>query len=135
MNSYFMESVCKTGIFIICAQVLLHFRPKASYEKYLKMLVSAMILIQLFVPVSDLFKGDGELSLEDRVTLFEEELKLRMEEASLGYEEQISELEDMDEGKQAGQGTLESIEPVEQIEITIERGDEADAATGTGDRP
>lgn len=135
MNSYFMESVCKTGIFIICAQVLLHFRPKASYEKYLKMLVSAMILIQLFVPVSDLFKGDGELSLEDRVTLFEEELKLRMEEASLGYEEQISELEDMDEGEQAGQGTLESIEPVEQIEITIERGDEADAATGTGDRP
>ena len=137
MHSYLMESICKTGIFIICAQVLLHFRPKASYEKYLKMLVSAMILIQLFIPVSELFnQGEGQ-TLEERVAWFESQLELRMEEASLGYEEQISELESMEEGTVSESGTesAESIEPVEKIKIKIEEGAWEDADTGTGNNP
>lgn len=137
MHSYLMESICKTGIFIICAQVLLHFRPKASYEKYLKMLVSAMILIQLFIPVSELFnQGDGQ-TLEERMAWFEAELALRMDEAALGYEERITELESMEEGAVSEAETESSgaIEPVEKIEITIEKGDEADADTGTGNSP
>ena len=134
MYSYLMESICKTGIFIICAQVLLHFRPKASYEKYLKMLVSAMILIQLFMPMSELFKQGQGQTLKERVAWFEAELELRMNEAALGYEEQIEKLESVPESAvtESETGTFEPIEPVEKIEITIEKGDETDADAGTG---
>ncbi len=132
MHSYLMESICRTGIFIICAQVLLHFRPKASYEKYLKMLVSAMILIQLFLPVSELFNQENGQTLEEQVAWFEAELELRMNEAALGYEEQITQLEDLEAAEESPE-SAESIGPVEKIQITIEKGDETDADTGAGD--
>lgn len=46
---------------MICAQAIVHFRPEESYAKYLKLLVSAMVLIQLFLPLGRfLFHGDGE---------------------------------------------------------------------------
>ncbi|MCM1064094.1 MAG: hypothetical protein NC420_06370 [Eubacterium sp.] len=55
------RSICRIGVFMICAQAVIHFRPQETYEKYLKLLVSAMVLIQLFLPVSRLlFHGDGE---------------------------------------------------------------------------
>ena len=54
MNMW-LNAVCKTGVFILCAQILIQCRPDSSYEKYLKMLVSAMILMQLFVPLLHLF--------------------------------------------------------------------------------
>lgn len=86
MNSYLTQSVCRTGIFVICAQVLVHFRPNSSYEKYMKMLVSAIILLQLFLPVSNLFAGEGQ-SLSVRVAWFEEQLKAGMEQALQQYSE------------------------------------------------
>lgn len=93
MQSYFVESICKTGIFIICAQVLVHFRPKASYEKYLKMLVSAMILVQLFAPIGELFAESNEQNFTENVAQFEEELSKRLEQTGEVAEdvEEISE--------------------------------------------
>ena len=41
----------QVGIFLICAQTLIHFRPRESYEKYLKLLLSVMLLIQLLRPL------------------------------------------------------------------------------------
>ena len=85
MYSYLMTTICRTGIFVICAQVLVHFRPNASYEKYMKMLVSAMILMQLFLPVSSFFTKDGEQSMENRVEWFEKQLEISMEQAVENY--------------------------------------------------
>lgn len=79
MKSVFTDTIIRTGIFIICAQVLVHFRPKSSYEKYFKMLVSAMILIQLFLPVSNLLTGENGNSLAMRVEWFQEQLEQSME--------------------------------------------------------
>ena len=56
----FFTAICKVGIFMICAQAILHFSPKAAYEKYLKLLVGVMVLIQLFLPVFSLVFG-GEM--------------------------------------------------------------------------
>ena len=47
------------GIFMICAQAVVHFRPKESYEKYLKLLVSVIVLIQVFLPIGSFLLGDG----------------------------------------------------------------------------
>lgn len=43
----------QAGIFLICAQTVVHFRPKESYDKYLKLLLSVMLLLQLLQPGSD----------------------------------------------------------------------------------
>ena len=93
MRQYWTEGLCHTAVFIICAQVLVHFRPNGSYEKYMKMLVSAMILIQLIGPVSVIFTGAGEKSLKARVERFEGELEKNVEQAAAEYEERARQLE------------------------------------------
>ena len=47
----------QVGIFLICAQTLIHFRPRESYEKYLKLLLSVMLLIQLLQPLLTVLRG------------------------------------------------------------------------------
>ena len=71
-----MTAVCRIGVFVICAQTLIHCRPNGSYEKYLKMLLSAMILIQLVLPIGRILTGTGEESLEERMKWFQEQLQV-----------------------------------------------------------
>ena len=75
-----MKAIVQMGIFMICAQVLVHFRPNGAYEKYLKLLVSAMVLIQIMAPVVNLVSGQ-ENCLEERIGWFEERLQMSMEKA------------------------------------------------------
>lgn len=118
MGINWMDTICRTGVLIICAQVLIHFRPDSTYEKYMKMLVSAMILLQLFLPVSNLFTGTGEKSLEARVAWFEEEINKRMEQAALEYEQAVREEERSPEAEQKNAEPIR-ITPTEKIEIHV----------------
>lgn len=81
MLSGFVRAICRVGIFMICSQTIVHFRPKASYEKYLKMLVSAMILMQIFAAVSGSL-GKGEESLFERAEYFAAQLEKSIKQAS-----------------------------------------------------
>ena len=45
------EKIVVMGIFIICAQAVIHFSPSNAYAKYLKLLLSMMVLIQLLQPI------------------------------------------------------------------------------------
>jgi len=60
-------------IFMTCAQLLVYFRPKESYEKYLKLLMSALILLQFLTPIQRFFTGKG-LELELYWREFQEQL-------------------------------------------------------------
>lgn len=137
MNSDLMQTVCRTGIFVICAQALVHFRPNASYEKYMKMLVSAIILLQLLLPVSDLFAGGEGQRLEERVEWFEEQLRMGMERAGRQYGEGAKSLEHMtleevrgqlaessaeaaaDEAERTDLDEAERIAPIEPIRVEL----------------
>ena len=129
---------------MICAQALLHFRAQETYEKYLKMLVSIMILIQLFIPVGVFFMGgkgdetaealrqfkqDMEAGIQaaeetaavadailEQMTL--EEVRSRMEEqAAEQAEEQTEEQEDHGTMTQnSGRENIE-VEPIEPVSI------------------
>ena len=135
MYSYLMKTVCRTGIFIICAQVLVHFRPNAAYEKYMKMLVSAMILMQLFLPVSSFFTKEGEQSMAERVEWFEKQLEISMTQAVENYADSEKLLEQMTleevqsrleeagtQGEQEQEQAVPAIEieHVERIEINVQ---------------
>lgn len=75
MHSQIFKVICQMGIFVICAQTIVHFRPDSSYEKYLKMLVSIMILIQIFLPVGKFFLGDYQSNIMEQVDRFQRELE------------------------------------------------------------
>lgn len=83
MQKIFFDGICQIGIFMICTQAMMHFSPNGSYKKYIKMLVSVMILVQVFRPISGLLSSGGEYSFEDRVAWFEEQVQVNMEQVSI----------------------------------------------------
>ena len=108
----FFQAICRVGIFMICAQAILHFRAKEVYEKYLKLLVSTMILIQLLLPIGNLLAGKGGLQAESVLEEFGKELEQEMRAAEENAAAADAILEQM---------TLEEIrnyveQPAEEIE-------------------
>jgi len=54
MLEEWLQSIKTMSIFLICAQTLIHFKPKGSYEKYIRLLVSIMLLVQFLEPLGSL---------------------------------------------------------------------------------
>lgn len=95
INNSFFQAICRVGIFMICAQAIVHFRPNESYEKYLKLLMSIMVLIQLCVPVGSFFFGGGRLKAAELMERFEKEFADGMREAEKNAREADRLLEQM----------------------------------------
>ncbi len=93
-NSFF-QAICRVGIFMICAQAIVHFRPNESYEKYLKLLMSIMVLVQLFVPIGSFFFGGGRLKTAELMEQFERELADGIQEVEKNAQEADRLLEQM----------------------------------------
>jgi len=73
--SALLEKIGQMAVFLICAQTLMHFRPKDSYEKYIKLLVSMMLLILLVEPVMDLFGKGNTGDFMEQVEIYEQSLR------------------------------------------------------------
>ena len=82
MLQSFFRTICRVGIFMICAQAVVHFRPKESYEKYLKLLVSVIVLIQVFLPIGSFLLGDGRQNAARALEQFGRELEQGLEDAA-----------------------------------------------------
>lgn len=131
-----LGSIRQMGIFMICAQALIHFKPKGSYEKYMKLLVSAMILVQLLSPVAALLSGKEGQSLEERIGFYSNSFEQGLGEAAVQeyqieqmrqtlLEEQIKaqlEAADLLPGGQDNEGSPVQVESemTEEIRIQIE---------------
>ena len=83
----------QAGIFLICAQTVVHFRPKEFYDKYLKLLLSVMLLLQLLQPVLTMFGGGDGWNAEEQVTGFTQELQVVLTRASEQAEQSQEEIE------------------------------------------
>ena len=55
----FFEVIKRVGIFIICAQTIQHFKPGEQYEKYIKLLIGFMVLVQMVNPVLNYLQDGG----------------------------------------------------------------------------
>lgn len=66
-----LKEIGRVAVFIICAQTLLHFRAKESYEKYIKLLISMMVLLLLLKPFFNGGYGKEEDLLEELVVGYE----------------------------------------------------------------
>lgn len=127
-NSFF-QAVCRVGIFMICAQAIVHFRPNESYEKYLKLLMSTMVLMQLCVPVGSFLFGGGSLKAVEIMERFEKEFADNMQEAEKSAQEADRLLEQMaleEVRRRAEEEKREADAAVQEEEISGTEG-----ATGT----
>lgn len=132
MLDNFFDTICSVGIFVICAQSIVHFRPKGEYEKYLRLIVSIMVMIQLFIPLVNLvFKGEeisttlrelekqlksGVETVGEKSATWDERLEeMTLEEVRKRVEEQAAE-ESAEQSMEANQATEEKriiqVEPV-----------------------
>lgn len=64
-----LAMIKQISIFIICAQMILHFKAEQKYGKYLKLLIGVMVLAQLFVPLMSLL-GQGEEVFAEKLTYY-----------------------------------------------------------------
>ena len=82
----------QAGIFLICAQTVVHFRPKEAYDKYLKLLLSVMLLLQLLQPVLNVVGGGDGWNAQEQVAGFTQELQTVLTRASRQAEQSQSEI-------------------------------------------
>lgn len=71
-----VELIKRIGIFMIAAQAVLHFAPGQKYEKYIKLIVGALILLQFVAPLGGIFAREGTDwggKLSEMEELFEED--------------------------------------------------------------
>ena len=83
----------QVGIFLICAQTLIHFRPRESYEKYLKLLLSVMLLIQLLQPLLTVLGGNKIAGTDVQAAEFAEEIRTVLEQAAVQAEQTEDEIQ------------------------------------------
>ena len=74
----FLEFVKRMGIFLICAESILYFSPGNSYQKYIRVLIGFMLLMQFMIPVKAILSGQDKVSIENQVN----EFRLQLESAA-----------------------------------------------------
>lgn len=115
------QTICRTGIFMICAQAIVQFRPHESYEKYLKLLVSVIILIQLFLPIRNLLAGTDGTDADAILDSFRQSLEQEMGDTRLRAQEMDALLEQM---------TLEEVRRRVEEQAAAAQGDKGQEAPG-----
>lgn len=112
-----LSKIGQIAIFMICARTLMHFRARESYEKYLKLLVSLMLLVLLVEPLMDIF-GKGEKGdFLQRIQIYSYQLQDILENEHLNNEE-ISEIL-----SHMTIGVSEQVQTVENVEVKIDNGE------------
>ena len=70
-----VDCIKQMSIFLLCAKVLLYLKPKGCYEKYIKLLVSIMLLSQFLMPVMGWFSGKGQAGMWDTIEKYEKQFQ------------------------------------------------------------
>ena len=80
-----LEQIKKISIFIVAAQMILNLSAGKQYQKYIKLLISIMIMVQFLLPVLELFKVCTEDEFWKNVEKYEREIAEQVEEVNLEY--------------------------------------------------
>lgn len=75
MEDYVMTMIKRTSIFMVLAQILLHFRPSPDYEKYFRFLTGMMTALMLFLPMSEAFQKGSMEAYQEQMAYYIQELE------------------------------------------------------------
>ena len=85
MFNDFLDFVKRIGIFLICAESILYFSPGSSYQKYIRVLIGLMVLIQFVIPVRALLSGQGLEPIEAQINEFRLQMEKTASESSIEF--------------------------------------------------
>lgn len=86
MGAQFLDLLKKVTIFMLAGQIIVQFLPSGGYEKYVKMMISIMVLSQIALPILSLGKFDAQQTFQTALRQYEEEMERisrQVEEAGL----------------------------------------------------
>lgn len=118
MQSELVGMICKMGIFMICAQAIVHFRPKVSYEKYLKLLVSAMLLVQVFLFVGGVFSLNGKDELKEQIKQFTRNMEENIFFTEENWTVEIMGKDEQEQSREQPETIEITVVPIENIQIS-----------------
>lgn len=75
MGAQFLELLKKVTVFMLAGQLIVHFLPAGGYEKYVKMMISIMILSQIALPILSLGKFDAAGVYDSAMDKYEQEIE------------------------------------------------------------
>ena len=116
-----LEKIGQLAVFLICAQTLVHFRAKESYEKYVKLLVSMMLLILLVEPIMHLFKKQDNGTFLEQVQWYEQQLQEIVTATGLENQEIQQRLQEITQRRVEEVAEAEGVLHTETEAKTIER--------------
>ncbi len=73
----------QVGIFIICAQMILHFKAADKYGKYIRLLISFMVLVQLVVPIFGMVWNYDTEQFWESVEYYEDSIEQSIDEIKI----------------------------------------------------
>lgn len=91
-----LEEIGRVAVFIICAQTLLHFRAKESYEKYIKLLISMIVLLLMLKPFVN-YDSKNEEGFLRLIKGYEKELGEELFRTAMGQEQVEAVMQNMAE--------------------------------------
>lgn len=129
MGDRLLQIVKQTGIFIVCAQMILHFKPAECYEKYIRLLIGIMVLAQFIAAGAAVFGKEGENFFVGRVDYYKGLLAQSMEGADMAEAEALLEKMTMEEVqarinriREEQEAALRQSETVGQQEAALQSG-------------
>lgn len=126
MGDRLLQIVKQTGIFIVCAQMILHFKPAECYEKYIRLLIGIMVLAQLVAAGAAVFGKEGENFFAGRVDYYSGLLAQSMEGADMAEAEALLEKMTMEEVQARIDQIREEQDAAQQSETALESGAEVE---------
>ena len=75
MGAQFLELLKKVTVFMLAGQLIVHFLPAGGYEKYVKMMISIMVLSQIVLPILSLGEFDAAGVYDSAMDKYEQEIE------------------------------------------------------------
>ena len=129
MGDNLLAFIKEVSIFVVCAQMIMHFKPTAQYGKYIKLLIGIMVLAKLFVPITSIFGKGGEAVFSQKLDYYQEMVANSMAEAGLESvataerveEMRLEEVKSILNNSEGQAAVVQREENMSQGEIYIER--------------
>lgn len=115
MGAQFLELLKKVTVFMLAGQLIVHFLPAGGYEKYVKMMISIMVLSQIVLPILSLGKFDAAGVYDSAMDKYEQEIE------KIGMQVEENDFEGRDYQEEALSMTVrQKLEPLmEQYDVSL----------------
>lgn len=80
MKTDIFEILKRASVFMILARAVIHFRPSAAYEKYIRLLMGIMTVVILVLPMLELFQDGAAGRYRSSMAEYREQLKRASQE-------------------------------------------------------